>query len=169
MSEHITIGDVSPRAQFIANGTQRDFTFAFPIFADDDLEVRLDGLIQGTGYTIAGAGDSDGGIVTFIEAPLNATRITLSRRVVLARVTDFQENSLLRASALNDELDFQMAALQQVASDLKQTIRTDPADDGSMLLPLRAARGNRLLGFDSLGDIAIFDRDGPEITLPYPG
>jgi hypothetical protein len=70
---------------------------------------------------------------------------------------------------LNDELDFQMAALQQVASDLKQAVRTDPADDGNMLLPLRAARGNRLLGFDSLGDIAIFDRDGPEITLPYPG
>ena len=169
MSEHITIGDVSPRALYIANGTQRVFTFAFPIFADDDLEIRIDGLIQATGFSITGAGESDGGIVTFIEAPPNGARIMLRRRLILARMTDFQENSLLRASALNDELDFQMAALQQVASDLRQAIRTDPADDGNMLLPLRAARGNRLLGFDSLGDIAIFDRDGPEITLPYPG
>jgi len=169
MSEHITIGDVSPRALYIANGTQRDFTFAFPIFNNHDLEIRIDGLTQATGYTIAGAGESDGGIVTFIEAPPNGARIMLRRRVTLARMTDFQENSVLRASALNDELDFQMAALQQVASDLSQAIRTDPADDGNMLLPLRAARGNRLLGFDSLGDIAIFDRDGPEITLPYSG
>ena len=30
MSEHITIGDVSPRALYIANGTQRVFTFEFP-------------------------------------------------------------------------------------------------------------------------------------------
>ncbi|MCA3343547.1 MAG: hydrolase, partial [Roseomonas sp.] len=169
MSEHITIGDVSPRAQYIANGTQRVFTFAFPIFNDNDLEIRINGLIQAAGFSIAGAGESDGGTVTFLEAPVNGARITLRRRVILARMTDFQENSLLRASALNDELDFQMAALQQVASELSQAIRTDPADDGNMLLPLRAARGNRLLGFDSLGDIAIFDRDGPEITLPYPG
>ena len=139
MSEHITIGDVSPRALYIANGTQRDFTFAFPIFNDSDLEIRLDGLIQPTGFTITGAGESDGGIVTFTEAPANGARVMLRRRVVLARVTDFQENSLLRASALNDDLDFQMAALQQVASDLRQAIRTDPADDGNMLLPLRAA------------------------------
>ncbi|NBQ76167.1 MAG: hydrolase, partial [Acetobacteraceae bacterium] len=145
MSEHITIGDVSPRALYIANGTQRVFTFAFAIFADDDLEIRIDGLIQATGFSITGAGESDGGIVTFIEAPPNGARIMLRRRLILARMTDFQENSLLRASALNDELDFQMAALQQVASDLRQAIRTDPADDGNMLLPLRAARGNRLL------------------------
>ncbi|MFM7418717.1 MAG: glycosyl hydrolase family 28-related protein, partial [Alphaproteobacteria bacterium] len=169
MSEHITIGDVSPRALYIANGTQRVFTFAFPIFNDRDLEIRINGLIQTTGFSITGAGESAGGLVTFTEAPPNGARIMLRRRVTLSRMTDFQENSLLRASALNDELDFQMAALQQVASDLSQAIRTDPADDGNMLLPLRAARGNRLLGFDSLGDIAIFDRDGPEITLPYPG
>ena len=139
MSEHITIGDVSPRALYIANGTQRVFIFAFPIFNDRDLEIRINGLIQGTGFTITGAGESDGGLVTFTDAPPNGARIMLRRRVTLARVTDFQENSLLRASALNDELDFQMAAMQQVASDLSQAIRTDPADEGNMLLPLRAA------------------------------
>ena len=109
MSEHITIGDVSPRALYIANGTQRVFTFAFPIFNDSDLEIRIDGLIQGTGFTIIGAGESDGGLVTFLEAPANGARIMFRRRLILSRMTDFQENSLLRASALNDELD-QLAA-----------------------------------------------------------
>ena len=64
MSEHITIGDVSPRALYIANGTQRVFTFAFPIFNDRDLDIRIDGLTQATGFAITGAGESAGGIVT---------------------------------------------------------------------------------------------------------
>jgi len=95
MSEHITIGDVSPRALYIANGTQRDFTFAFPIFNDRDLEISIDGLIQATGFSITGAGESDGGLITFVEAPPNGARIMLRRRVILARVTDFQEKQRL--------------------------------------------------------------------------
>ena len=101
MSEHITIGDVSPRALYIANGTQRVFTFTFPIFNDRDLEIRINGLIQATGFTITGAGESDGGLVTFLEAPPSGARVMLRRRLTLARMTDFQENSILRASARN--------------------------------------------------------------------
>ena len=41
MNEHITIGDVAPRALYVADGSQADFTFPFPIFAPADLEVRL--------------------------------------------------------------------------------------------------------------------------------
>ena len=169
MTEHITIGDVSPRAQYVADGTQRSFTYGFPIFAAENLEIRINGLVVGAGFTLTGAGESDGGVVTFQEPPAPGARITLRRQLSLARVTDFQENSVLRASALNDELDFQMAALQQVASDMQQSIRMAPADDGNLQLPPRTARGNRLLGFDALGDIAVFDREGAAISLPYPG
>ena len=33
MAEHITIGDVAPRVQYVADGVLADFTFPFPIFA----------------------------------------------------------------------------------------------------------------------------------------
>ena len=42
MAEHITIGDVAPRVQYVADGAQAAFTYPFPIFDDADLEVRLD-------------------------------------------------------------------------------------------------------------------------------
>jgi len=81
-------------------------------------EIRLDGAVLAGGATIAGAGHSDGGTVIFAEPPESGTRITLRRRLKIARATDFQDNGILRARSLNDELDYQVAAIQQVADDV---------------------------------------------------
>ncbi len=169
MAEHITIGDVAPRVQYVADGVLADFTYPFPIFEDADLEIRLDGAVLKGGVTIAGAGSSDGGIVTFSEAPRAGTRITLRRRLKIARASDFQDNGILRARTLNDELDYQVAAIQQVADDVAGTVRLDPADAGTLVLPLRGARANRVLGFDGSGDLALFDRDTGMLGVPYVG
>lgn len=169
MAEHITIGDVAPRVQYVADGAQTAFPFPFPIFQDADLEVRLDSTLLGSGYAVSGAGGSEGGTVTFAAAPAVGLRITLRRRLAIARTTDFQDNGVLRARTLNDELDYQVAALQDLAEDVAATLRTDPGDAGSgITLPLRDARANRVLGFDSVGDITVFDRGTTTIGVPYP-
>ena len=169
MAEHITIGDVAPRVQYVADGVLADFTYPFPIFEEADLEIRLDGAVLTGGVTITGAGNSDGGTVTFTEPPANGTRITLRRRLKIARATDFQDNGILRARSLNDELDYQVAAIQQVADDVAGSVRLDPADAGNLVLPLRGARANRVLGFDGSGDLALFDRDTGLLGVPYVG
>lgn len=169
MAEHITIGDVSPRVQYVADGVLAAFTYPFPIFEDADLEIRLDGAVLAGGATIAGAGHSDGGTVIFAEPPESGTRITLRRRLKIARATDFQDNGILRARSLNDELDYQVAAIQQVADDVAGTVRLDPADAGNLVLPLRGARANRVLGFDGSGDLALFDRDTGMLGVPFVG
>ena len=170
MAEHIKIGDVAPRVQYIANGAQTAFTYPFPIFEAEDLEVRIDTAIQSSGFAVTGAGLSEGGGVTFASAPASGARITLRRRLAIARVTDFQDNGVLRARTLNDELDYQIAAVQDLAEDVAGTLRVDPGDaGGGITLPLRAARANRVLGFDSVGDITIFDRDTTTIGVPFPG
>lgn len=169
MAEHITIGDIAPRVQYVADGVLTAFTFPFPIFEEADLEIRLDGAVLVGGAAIAGAGASEGGTVTFAEPPAAGTRVTLRRRLRIARATDFQDNGVLRARALNDELDYQVAALQQVADDVGGALRLDPADAGSLVLPLRAARANRVLGFDGAGDIALLERDTGLLGVPFPG
>ena len=58
MPEHIRIGDVAPRAHYVADGAQSAFTFPFPIFAEADLDVRVDGLKRASGFIVAGAGRS---------------------------------------------------------------------------------------------------------------
>lgn len=169
MSEHITIGDIAPRVQYVADGALSEFAFPFPIFDDADLEIRIDGAVLTGGATVAGAGASDGGSVAFAVPPAAGAVVTLRRRLAIARITDFQTNGVLRAKVLNDELDYQVAALQQVADDVGSAMRLDPTDAGGVVLPLRGARANRVLGFDSLGDVTVYARDGGTVGVPYPG
>lgn len=169
MAEHITIGDVAPRVQYVADGVLTEFTYPFPIFEKADLEIRLDGAVLAGGASIEGAGSSDGGRVVFAAPPPAGTRVTLRRRLKIARATDFQSNGVLRANTLNDELDYQVAAIQQVADDVAGTVRVGPADAGALVLPMRAARANRVLGFDSNGDVTVFDRGTATLGVPFAG
>lgn len=169
MAEHITIGDVAPRVQYVADGVLADFPYPFPIFEEADLEIRLDGAVLAGGATITGAGNPDGGVVSFATPPAARTEITLRRRLKIARATDFQANGILRASSLNDELDYQVAAIQQVADDVAGTLHLPPSEAGEMVLPARSARANRVLGFDGSGEVTVFDRGTGLLGVPYPG
>lgn len=169
MAEHIKIGDVAPRVQYVADGVQTEFTYPFPIFAARDLEIRLDGAVVAGGFVVTGAGASEGGSVIFAEPPAAGVRVTLRRRLPIARVTDFQNNGLLRARTLNDELDYQVAVIQELAEELARSLRIGPADGGALLLPPREARANRALGFDSLGNVTVFDRNTGTLGVPFPG
>src|SRR5690606_25131407 len=89
--EHIRIGDVEPRIQYVADGAQTVFTFPFPIFAPGDLAVHLDALPQTEGFEVLGAGADEGGSVVFASAPASGVRVTLRRALAIRRQTDFQE------------------------------------------------------------------------------
>jgi hypothetical protein len=157
MLEHIVIGDVAPRVQYVASGAQTAFTFPFPIFKPADLEVFLDGVRIGSGYVVTGAGQSAGGTLTFDAPPRAGTLVTLRRRLKLERLSDFQENGELRARVLNDEFDYQTAALQQLADDLRRALQFDPTDaSATPILPARTARVSRLLGFNAAGGIQLY-------------
>jgi hypothetical protein len=170
MDEHIRIGDVAPRVQYLADGLQASFTYPFPIFDAADLEVRVDGLVLAHGYAVTGAGASEGGSVVFEAPPAAGRRITLRRSLAIARTSDFQANGILRARTLNDELDYQVAAMQEVKEELGSALRLDPSEVGGLAtLPLREARANRLLGFDSLGAVTVFDRGEGTMRVPFPG
>ena len=56
---HIQVGDLSPRAQYTATSGQTAFTYAFPIFADAELEVYVGNTLKTltTDYTVSGAVD----------------------------------------------------------------------------------------------------------------
>ncbi|MBF0269341.1 MAG: hypothetical protein HQL44_12200 [Alphaproteobacteria bacterium] len=152
MTEHIQISAVQPRVQYTADGSQTSFPYPFPIFEASDLEVYLDGELQGSGFGVSGAGESAGGSVTFASAPAQDAQVTLRRNVAIARVSDFQEGGALRAKVLNDELDRLTAALQQVANSLDRSLVLSPVDpSGSLTLPSLAERAGAFLGFDQDG------------------
>jgi hypothetical protein len=169
MPEHIRIGDVAPRVHYVADGVQSAFTYPFPVFEARDLDVRLDGVPLGYGYTVEDAGRSEGGTLRFAAAPAAGARVTLRRRVAVARVSDFQANGVLRAATLNNELDHQVAALQEMRDEVGGAIRLDPSEPPSgMVLPSRAARADKLLGFDALGNVTAQPRGG-SIVAAFAG
>ena len=61
--------EVAPLVRYLANGTQTEFVYPFPIFASEDLAVTLDGAPQDSGFTIFDAGNTNGGTITFDTAP----------------------------------------------------------------------------------------------------
>ncbi len=168
MSEHIRIGDVAPRVNYAANGAQTSFTFPFPVFSPADLEVRVNGQRLSAGFTITGAGQSEGGQVVFDTPPASGVRVTLLRRMRIARTADFQENGVLRARTLNDELDYQVAALQELRDELSGAVRLDVSENATVTLPPASARANRVLAFDAVGDVTVLPQTGL-ITGAYAG
>ncbi|WP_424811461.1 glycosyl hydrolase family 28-related protein [Roseococcus sp. YIM B11640] len=169
MSEHIRIGDIAPRVHYVADGAQSGFTFPFPVFAAGDIAVLRDGVPASYGYTVEGVGQSDGGELHFATPPVAGTRVTILRRLTYERVTDFQANGVLRAATLNDELDQQVAALQEIRDDVSGALRLDLSEAPSgMVLPLREARAEKLLGFDAIGNVTVHDRTGV-LAAVYPG
>ncbi|HEY0900796.1 MAG TPA: hypothetical protein VGD95_01605, partial [Micavibrio sp.] len=113
-TEHIKMPAIVPVMRTLANGTQTIFAYPFPIFTAPDLKIYLNGAPQTSGYTISGAGDSDGGTVTFATAPVAGVVVTLERKIALERMTDFLEGGDFSARAINNELDYVMASLQQL-------------------------------------------------------
>lgn len=149
MPSHIQIGDVSPRLQYMANGTQNIFPYPFPIFTTSDLKVYVDDVKQTSGYSVDGDGTSDGGNVTFDTPPTASTIVTLARRVAIQRTTDFQSSGVLSSKVLNNEMDYLTASLQQVAGDQSRSVHMAITDASNADVTLPAPQSNRVLSWNS--------------------
>ena len=153
MTEHIKMPEVEPLVRYLANGVQTVFTYPFPIFASEDIHIYLDGAPQGSGFTVAGAGNTGGGTVTFDTAPANGLTVTIERRMPLERLTDYLEGGDFSAQSINTELDFLVAALQQVNRDQAAMLRYGEHETPGMVkLPDRVSRAGKALGFDGDGN-----------------
>ena len=126
---HIKINAVTPRVQYTGNGSTTVFPYEFPIFDESDMVVYFGDEVQESGYSVSGAGQTEGGNVTFAVAPEDGIKITLLRNVPIERITDFQEGGTFRPKNLNDEFDRQTAFLQQVQETLDRSVKVGPTSD----------------------------------------
>lgn len=161
MTEHIKIPDVVPLTTYVCNGSQDTFSFPFPIFASEDLVVKLDGAMQVSGFTISGAGETNGGTVVFDTAPAMDTILTLERVLPIERITDFLEGGEFSADAINTELDYLVASLQQIGRQNETSLRFDDTEMVvQKVLPSLVSRRNKGLGFDANGNPIALDLSG---------
>ncbi len=166
MTSHIKIPDVSPIVRLVANGIQASFEFPFPVFASEDLSVHIDGAPQSSGFHVFDAGDTHGGYVTFDVPPSNGQVITLSRRMVFERLSDFIEGGDFSAGAINTELDFVVAGLQQLGEDQTGMVKFSPHETRiSNILPDKNIRAGKALGFNENGEMIAVPLNG---TMAQP-
>lgn len=165
MTSHIQIPPISPVIHYTGNGIQKAFTYPFPIFEDSQMIVAVNGATIPAGYNVTGSGKTDGGSVVFDTAPINGATVTLKRHIVIQRASDFIEGGELSSNALNNEFDRMTASLQQVDYAQKNSLAfntNEPAPTST--LPLTAMRAGRVLGFDTLGRISMYEAG--EATIP---
>lgn len=119
------VSDIEPRVQYTATAAQTAFDYPFPIFADGDLVVDIDGVTQTltTDYTVTGEGADAGGTVTLVVAATGGEIVTIYRDIPIERITDFQQNGRFSSSAFNDELDKITMIQQQLETRLGLTLR----------------------------------------------
>lgn len=174
MTEHIKMPAVEPLVRYVANGLQTIFEYPFPIFASEDLKVYFNGAPQYSGFDVLGAGETNGGTITFDTAPADGRIITLERRLPLERVTDYLEGGDFSAVSINNELDYLTGSIQQVNRDLSPMIRySDHETPGNTILPGRLIRANKALGFDGDGNPVAVSLEGsmaaPDFTAAGTG
>lgn len=137
MSNHIEIGNIRPRVRYVANGTNREFSFPFPIFEPTDINVYLNDVLINSGFSVEDAGKSEGGKIVFKTEPAQETVVTILRNLEIKRTTDFQEGGAFRAKVINHELDYQTACIQQLEENFKRAVMLAPyAADHNLSLPL---------------------------------
>lgn len=166
MSDHIRIGDIRPRIQYLGNGAVKTFSFPFPIFAESDLTVFRDAEPCLDGFDVNGAGESGGGGVTFDAPPPAGSVITLARAVPIARTTDFQDGGTFRAGVINEELDRLVCMAQQLREELERTVRRAPTSVSTGALTLPDPVPGRALKFAADGALIASsgDPDGAQLA-----
>ncbi len=174
MTDHIKMPDVAPVVRVLANGVQTVFEYPFPVFASEDLHVHFNGARQVSGFDIEGAGASGGGAVTFETAPAAGIVVTLERRMAFERLTDFIEGGDFSAQAINTELDYLVASVQQVSRDQAGHLKyPDGENPAETILPDRINRANKALGFNGDGDPVAVSLEGsmaaPDFTAVGAG
>lgn len=174
MPTHIQMPDVTPIVRYNANGVQTVFSYSFPIFASEDLKIFFNGAEQVSGFTVSGAGNTNGGDVTFTVAPKDGVIVTLQRVLPLERLTDYLEGGDFSANSINTELDFLMATVQQIARENDLSLKYgDHEAPSSIQLPDKSIRAGKALGFNAQGDPIAVSLEGsmaaPDFTASGTG
>jgi len=154
----IDISANNPRISYsVAAGvTQTSFAVPFEFFDDSDLNVYIDTTLQTitTNYTVTGGAGSTGTVTMSVTGPKT---VILTRDTTIERTTDFTAGVDINRAALNTQLDT-LTAISADNKDLgERSIRITDYDpvSSNLLLPDAATRADKLISFDTEGDIQV--------------
>mgnify|MGYP001243656047 CR=1 FL=1 len=158
----------TPRTRIVASGGQTAFTVPFEFFAISDLKVYVDGSLATynanptttSTYKVTSTNSSSdsayefgtGGTVTF-GAGLTASQVVvIVRDITIERLADFAVNGTFDVTALNTELDKNIAIFADQEDQINRSIRLDNTS-ASATLTIPTDRNNKIIAFDGSGNV----------------
>lgn len=162
----MTVVVQTPFNQHTANGVTTLFGFTFQLLAEGDLQVSLDEVVQGSGYTISGLGVQAGGSITFSVAPANGVIVDIRRSIPLARSTDYQQNGDLPSDQIDEDYDRLWQALQDAEFNAGLAVQVPLGDTAApVTIPTVAERASKFFAFDASGNAIAADTLGAGVVV----
>jgi hypothetical protein len=162
----MTVSSTTVKNSYSGNGSTTSFNYTFKIFADSDLQVIIRSSTGTettktitTHYTVSGAGNTNGGSVTFTSGniPANGETVVLRRNVPQTQAIDYIANDPFPAETHEEGLDRATMTTQQVQEELDRSIKLSRTNTmTSTEFAVGATdRASKVLGFDANGELTV--------------
>ena len=162
----MTISSTTVKNSYSGDGSTDQFNYTFKIFADSDLQVIIRSAAGTetvktitTHYTVAGAGNANGGSITFTSGniPTSTETVVLRRAVPQTQAIDYIANDPFPAESHEEGLDRATMTTQQIQEELDRSIKLSRTNTmTSTEFTVGATdRANKILAFDSSGEISV--------------
>lgn len=166
----MTVSSTTTKNSYSGNGSTTVFAYTFKIFDEDDIAVVLRNNTTGaestqtitTHYTVSGVGNTGGGNITFVTAPTSSQTVVLLRATPLTQLTDYTPNDPFPAETHEEALDKLTHITQELSEEVGRSLKLSQTNEiaTAEFTTGAADRANKILGFDTNGDLAIFQEIG---------
>ena len=162
----MTVSSTTVKNSYSGNGSTTQFAYTFKIFADSDLQVIIRSAAGAettktltTHYTVAGAGNANGGSITFTSGntPTNTETVLIRREVPQTQAIDYIANDPFPAETHEEGLDRATMVAQQVGEESDRSIklsRTNTMTSTEFTVGA-TERAGKILAFDTSGELSV--------------
>lgn len=149
------------------NGTTTTFDVPFYFINNSDIQVSVSNgqtvtdLVLNTDYTLSGAGDENGGVVTTTVAVASGSEIAILRQVDYKQEMDIPENDRFPSKNMERALDRLTMQTQQLAEQVGRSVtvdifsNTDPSSLVSEIEALYDVKDEVITAAENIGSIVI--------------
>jgi len=162
----MTISTTTIKNSYNGNGSTSAFNYTFKISAESEMQVIIRSAsgtetvkTLTTHYTISGVGNAGGGAVTFTAGniPVTGETVILRRVTAQTQAMDLIDNDPMSADTIENAHDKSIAIAQELQEQIDRSIklsRTNTMTSTEFTVDA-ASRANKILAFDSAGEIAV--------------
>ena len=162
----MTISSTTVKNSYSGDGSTTSFNYTFKIFADSDLQVIIRSAAGTetvktitTHYTVSGAGNANGGSITFTSGniPTATETVVLRRAVPQTQAIDYIANDPFPAESHEEGLDRATMTTQQIQEELNRAIKLSRTNTmtSTEFTTSASDRANKILAFDSSGELSV--------------